>query len=165
MGGGGGILLRAHTGSSGGRIPTRALAPRISSSLLVCEMGLEGRGTHPEGGPGLNAWGAWTAVTTMVTAVGQEGLGWFPRVLGSVLRMCALADGPQVTETQGTCQALADRMGKVGPGWEDLGSGRVLGGEPRGLASLEKALQKETRGPRDAWRVVGVPAAGGSRAS
>ena len=154
-----GYLLRVHPGSWRSRIPTKALAlesATLSSSVRwACKDAVLTRSV----GPGPNTRGMFGTVGDLdgdcCRAGGEPGL--VPvRGSGSVLRMCALCSLqviPQVMKPQGErAKPWPTGWARMGPGWEVWGQTRAQG-EPRGLASLEKVLQKGAHvGQHDARR-------------
>ena len=89
----GGVTCSERRLGAQGQDSHQGLGSGIRNSLLVCEMGLKGHGTHPEGGPRTERLGVLgTARDYDGDCCGAGGgSGLVPeRCSGSVLRMCAL---------------------------------------------------------------------------
>lgn len=146
-GGGEGLLAQSTHWELRGRIPTKALAPESATLCSSVRWASKDAVLTRRAGPGLNAWGCLgLLVTTMVTAVGQEeGLGWFPRGVRGLFLGCVLfADDPPGYETpRGTCQALADRVGKSGARLGGLGSDTCSGENPGAWQAWKRPCRKE----------------------
>lgn len=152
-------MLRAHTGGWRSKLPTKALALESATLSSSVRWASKDAVLTRSVGPGLNTWRMFGTIRDhngdCCRAGGESGLVPM-RCLGSVLRMCTLCSLqviPQVMNPQGECaKPWLTGWARMGPGWEVWGQTRARG-EPRGLASLEKVLQKGAHvGQHAAWR-------------
>ena len=147
-GGGEGLLAQSADWELRGRIPTKALAPESATLCSSVRWASKDTVLTRRVGPGLNAWGCLgLLVTTMVTAAGQEeGPGWFLRGVRGLFLGCVLfANDPQggYETPRGTCQALADRVGKNGARLGGLASDTCSGENPGAWQAWKRSCKKE----------------------